>query len=141
MSWDIYIMKFPASIKKVADVPDDFQGKPLGKRSEIIAQICAVVLDADFSNPEWGDLDGNGFSIEFNMGSSEITDSILLHVRGGGNPTPVIAAVLDRLQLRAIDCQAGEFFDIATARASFDSWQRYRDQIVGRAPPKLGTKG
>jgi hypothetical protein len=131
MSWDIYIQNFPTTAKRVADIPDNFQPRSLGQRGELIAQIREVVPRADFSNPDWGVFDGDGFSIEFAMGSDEVCRSITLLVRGGGSPAPLIGALLDRLQLRGIDCQTSEFFDVEAARASFGSWQRYRDQIIG----------
>ena len=136
MSWDIYIQGFPASAAKVADIPDDFQPRSLGQRADLIAQIREVVPSADFSRPDWGVFEGNGFSIEFSMGAEEICRSITLLVRGGGTPAPLIGALLDRLRLRGIDCQTGEFFDAEAAKASFGSWQRYRDQIIGGSDGK-----
>ena len=130
MSWDIHIQDFPATAEKVADIPDDYQPSSLGKRADLIAQILDIVPSTDFSNPDWGVFEGDGYSIEFQMGSEEICRSITLLVRGGGSPTPLIAALLDRMKLRGIDCQTSEFFDVEAARASFGSWQRYRDQIV-----------
>jgi hypothetical protein len=131
MSWDILIQDFPATARTVADIPDDFQPQPIGLRADLIAKISDVVPAANFSNPEWGVFDGDGFSIEFNMGNDDVCGCISLMIRGGGGPTPLVAALLDRLQLRGIDCQTGEFFDIEAARASFGSWQQYRDQILG----------
>ncbi|HEV2693127.1 MAG TPA: hypothetical protein VG347_09560 [Verrucomicrobiae bacterium] len=124
-------MNFPATAQKVADIPDDFKPTPLGSRADLISQIRELVPHADFSKPDWGVFDGDGYSIEFQMGSAEICKSMTLLVRGGGSPAALVGALLDRLQLRGIDCQTGEFFDIEAARASFGSWQRYRDQIIG----------
>ena len=131
MSWDIYIQDFPATAKVVADIPDDFQPRSLGPRAHLIAQIRDVVPSVDFSKANWGVFEGDGFSIEFQMGDEDVCSGITLMVRGGGSPTPLVAALLDRLQLRGIDCQSSEFFDVEAARASFGSWQRYRDQIIG----------
>jgi hypothetical protein len=135
MSWDIYIDGFPDSIKRVADIPDDVKLRPLGKRSDLIAQIREVAPQADFSNPEWGILEGDGFSIEFMMGAEEVLrGGFTLFVRGGGNPAPLIASILNGLDLRGIDCQTSEFFDLEAAQASFGAWQRYRDQVLGQHP-------
>ena len=124
-------MKFPATAQRVADIPEDFQPAPLGARADLIMQIREVLPEADFSNPEWGVFEGDGFSIEFQMGDEDFCQSIMLLVRGGGTPAPLIGALLDRLKVRGIDCQRSEFFDVEAARASFGSWQRYRDQILG----------
>lgn len=127
MSWDIYIMNFPSSVKRISDIPDDFEPVPLGERADLIRQIRNVLPDADFFHPEWGDFVRDGCSIEFNMGFETVCSSIMLHVRGGGDPASLIAALLDRMKLRAIDCQTGEFFDFEQAKTSFGSWQLYRD--------------
>jgi hypothetical protein len=134
MSWDIYIQDFPLTARSVVDIPGDYHPSPLGNRSELIARIREVVPSADFSNPDWGVYEAHGYSIEFNMGSSEICGSVMLSVRGGGDPVPIIGRLLDHLQTRGIDCQSGEFFDTETARESFGAWQRYRDQVVGINP-------
>ena len=132
MSWDISIQDFPADAKQVADIPDDFQPKPLGARSSLIEKIEEVFPDADFSDPAWGILDRADFSIEFNIGEDEICEDLMLHVRGGG-PAAVTAIdeLLARLELRAIDCQTDEFFSVAAAEASFADWQAYRDKVIG----------
>jgi hypothetical protein len=131
MSWDIYIQDFPVSAKTVAEIPDDFQPRSAGMRADLIFKIREVVPSADFSNPDRGVFESDGFSIEFQMGDGDHCRSITFLVRGGGSPAPLVGALLDRLQLRGIDCQTGEFFDVEAARASFGSWQRYRDQIIG----------
>jgi hypothetical protein len=129
MSWDIYIQDFPATAKRVADIPSDFQARPLGRRSQLIAQIRDLVPSVNFSNPEWGVFEAEAFSIEFSMGADDICNSITLLVRGGGRPAPFIAGLLDRLRLRGIDSQTGEFFNMEAAKASFATWQQYRNQI------------
>ena len=51
MSWDIYIVAFPATIKNVADIPDDINPGPMGKRSDLITRIREVAPQPDFSDP------------------------------------------------------------------------------------------
>jgi hypothetical protein len=133
MSWDIYIQDFPQTATRVSDIPNDFQPNALGKRTELIAKIHDVVPSADFSNPEWGIFEGDGYSIEFVMGSSEVCTGISLFVRGGGSPASLIAALLERLKLRGIDCQTSQFFDVEAAKASYGQWQQYRDRVIEKS--------
>jgi hypothetical protein len=83
---------------------------PIGKRAEIIAKIIDVVPDADFSDPAWGTIQGQGWSIELNMGTSEDCKSFAFHIRGRREAANVVGAVLDHLKLRAVDAETGEFF-------------------------------
>lgn len=131
MSWDISIMDLPGDAASVADIPDDFQPEPLGQRAELIAAIRDVAPTADFADPSWGELSTPDFVIEFNMGSDEVVDSIMLHVRGGGPVVCFIDALLTRLGRRAIDCSEGEFFRPKSSSESFRAWQAYRDRVIG----------
>lgn len=131
MSWDILVMNFPLEAKKVEDIPDDFQPPLLGKRSEIIDGICDVFPTANFSDPSWGLIDGHNWSIEVSLGSDEECGSFSLHVRGGDAAVGAVAAILRRLNLRAIDCQTSEFFVAdESALDSFLEWKNYLDHII-----------
>src|ERR1700761_4265104 len=128
MSWDILIQDFPQGASDIDDIPDDYKPASLGARSEVIASIQQLLPEADFSDPSWGVLDREEFSIEFNIGNSDICHSIMLHVRGGGGAVATIERLLEHLHRRAWDCQAGDFFSSQAAMASFGEWQQYRDR-------------
>jgi hypothetical protein len=130
MSWDILIQDLPRDIASVADVPDDFRPQPLGLRSDVIAAICNLAPSSDFSDPTWGELVTPEFIIEFNLGTDEIIDSIMLHVRGGGAAPSFVAALLKGLDTRAIDCSTGELFNADAADRSFADWQAFRDNVL-----------
>ena len=132
MSWDISIMDLPTDADSVSDIPDDFQPEPLGARSELIAAIREVAPSSDFNDPSWGKLVTPDFVIEFNMVGGEIVDSLMLHVRGGDSAVAFIAALLDRLSRRAIDCSAGDFFDPSASAQSLRAWRDFRDRVIER---------
>lgn len=131
VSWDISIQDLPDGVATVADIPDDYRPKPLGHRSALIERIRGFAPTANFSDPAWGELVTPDFVIEFNMGSDEVADAIMLHVRGGGGAADFVGALLHDLGLRAIDCSEGEIFSYDTGDASFVRWQQYRDRIIG----------
>ena len=83
MSWDILAMDIPHEFKSVEEIPLDFKPEPLGARSAVIAKIKDVFPTADFSEPSWGLIDGDGWSIEVSMGKDEMCDGFALHVRSG----------------------------------------------------------
>lgn len=130
MSWDISILNLPASAVSIDDFPHDFQPPPIGTRAGVIAGILKTIPDVDFTDPSWGMLSRDGFSIEFNMGSEEICGSFMLHVRGGGDVMSLVDHLLKSLELRAIDCQTGDFFTTDTSDASFSEWRQFRDKVV-----------
>ena len=65
------------------------------------------------------------------MGSDEIVDCIALFVRGGDIAAGVVADIIGRLGLRALDASSGDFFDPATAVESLRRWRAYRDRVIG----------
>jgi hypothetical protein len=131
MSWDIFAYDFPRDAKSLEDLPAGFKPPSLGERSSVIAKIREVVPDVNFSNPAWGRIDRDGFSIELNMGRGEVCDGFAFHVRGGAGAVAVVAAILNHLDLRAVDAQTGGFFVAGQASVeSFRKWQAYRDQVA-----------
>lgn len=128
-------MDLPNDVASVADIPDDFQPEPLGERAALIAAIRDVAPSADFTDPAWGELVTPAFVIEFNMGSEEVVDSMMLHVRGGGPVVDFIDALLTHLGRRAIDCTEGEFFNSPASGESLRAWQAYRDRVVDGPGP------
>jgi hypothetical protein len=131
MGWDLLIQDFPAHARTVDEIPDSFNPAPLGLRAAIIQKILNVVPFADFSDPAWGTIDGEGFSIEVNCGADEFVNSFALHVRGGDPAATCVAAILDRLGVRAVDTSTGAFFNPADAVASLRRWSTYRDRVIG----------
>jgi hypothetical protein len=129
MSWDIIAQDFP-DVQSVDDIADDFEPKPIGLRSEIIAKITKAFPSANFSDPSWGLIEFEDGSIEVNIGEQEECDSFMLHVRGGDSAFLAIASILNAVGVRAIDCQTSEFFDASASQSSFSNWQEYRDKVV-----------
>jgi len=132
MSWDIFVQDFPSDAKSIEDIPDDFKPGSIGKTSDIIERIKEVVPTADFSNPAWGTIDGDGWSIEVNIDEEEDCHGFAFHVRGGDAVVGVIGAILQHLKLRAVDSESGDFLVAGPeAIASFRRWRTYRNQVVG----------
>ena len=103
-----------------------------GTRSEVIAKIKEVVPTANFSDPSWGLIDGGNWSVEVNIGDDEVCNGFALHVRGGDEAVGAIAAILQRIDLRAVVPGTDEFLVAGPkAIASFARWRAYRDRVVG----------
>jgi len=133
MSWDIFVQDLPPDAKSVADIPSGFRPESIGKRSMIIEGIKELVPTADFSDPTWGLIDGEDWSIEISIRPEEDCRGFVFHVRGGDAAAGTVAAILQHLQLRALDSQTGGFFVAgADAVESFRKWRIYRDKLTNR---------
>jgi hypothetical protein len=132
MSFDVFVQDLPRDARVVDDIPSDFVPQPIGQRADILAGILRAAPHADFSRPDWGNIDGPGYSIEVNLDLEDPVQSFAFHVRGGQEALLVIADILAELWLRAIapGTESG-FFDLSELGVAFSAWQRYRRQVVG----------
>jgi hypothetical protein len=59
------------------------------------------------------------------------TGLVALHIRGGDAAVGAVDAILQRLHLRALDAQTGNFFKAGPESIdSFRKWRAYRDQCL-----------
>jgi len=131
MCWDIFVHDFPSHLASAADIPDDFEPGPIGSRSDVSAKILEVFPGTDFTDPCWGVIDGAGWSFEVSIGKNEPCTGFALHVRGGDGAADAVAAILNRLEPRAIDMQTGEFFVAGEkARGFLSKWRAFRDRVL-----------
>ena len=133
MSWDVFVQEVPAGAQTLADIPNDFTPKAIGRRSRIIERIKQVVPFADFSNPAWGLIEGADFSVEVNLGSSEMVSSFAFHARGSDTAAGVISDILTHLNVKALDGGTGEFFDHVRAATGLRRWREYKAGVIGRS--------
>ena len=129
MSWDVFIHHLPASALCMADIPDDFEPLPLGRRADVLNAILSIFPDADASDPTWLTLRTSSYAIEFGTGTDEPVTGLTLHVRGDESVISPIAQLIERLGARAVDSFTGEFFDPVTAVESIRRWRAYVDEL------------
>jgi hypothetical protein len=133
MSWDVIVLDLPPEITSIGQL-ENYERRPLGSRSDLIAKISAIFPNADFSDPSCGVLRLPGCRIEFSMGmsSDDAVDYIAMRVRGGKECPDVVAQILDGLEMRAIDTSTCRVFEQDPARRSrgFESWQSFRSHVA-----------
>jgi hypothetical protein len=106
----IFIQDLPDLAKTVSDIPKDFKPRSIGTSDEIVEKIRRVVPYADFSDVEWGVIEGPTYSIEVNIRKAESVQSLALHVRGDTAADAVITEILGALGLRALDMNSATGF-------------------------------
>lgn len=139
MSWDVMVFHLREMPRSLEDLRDDAL-LPLGPAAEVRDAVSAVLLGVDWSDCTWGLYGGDGFSIEFNVGGDDPIQSMMLHVRGGGDAVADIMKLVVANGWAALDCSTSEFLD--PAAPSNDGWagfQTYRDKIV--RPPTGDAAG
>ena len=141
MSWDVFVMRLPAEVRSYDDL-ESFEGDPtlpLGTRADVIRQISAVFEETDWRDPAWGIWEGDEGSIEFNLGTDEEVDSIMLHVRADEAIVARIVQLVDTCGWRALDTTTTEFLASPKDTAGVSSWRAFRDRVLRRGGPSDGT--
>ncbi|MEU0487795.1 hypothetical protein ABZ249_01100 [Nocardiopsis sp. NPDC006139] len=135
MSWDVLLMRFPEDAVSVDDLSDDDPPPPIGPAAEVLHRIRTAFPETNLSDPTWGILEDreDGWSMELGIGSEDPVQSIMLHIRGGGDPVTPLRRMARLLDCRALDCSDGEFFSDEGGGESWEEFQAYRDQVIGRS--------
>lgn len=123
-------MNVPPEIVTRDDFPEDFSSE-LGPRSEVLSTLIAILPGLDLTDPTWGILEENDFSIEFNIGDDDPLDTLMLHVRGGDSAIHAIHHICEHTGWRAFDTTTGDFIDFAEDPAKgLRQWRASRNQVV-----------
>lgn len=111
MSWDIYIQDLPP-VSSMKEVPNDHVPKPIGKRTDVIKKIYEAIPNAEGEGNDWIFLrdEGVDMSIQVHMENLEEVRYLLVHVFDGDNSPKYVSKILEKLELRALDTETGEFF-------------------------------
>jgi hypothetical protein len=122
-------MRMPLGAADVSQIPDDFELPVLGSAAEVRERIHQVLQAVDWDDPEWGRLEGMGWSMELNLGRDDPADSLMLHVRGGGDgAVEAVQLVAGALDADPVDMSTGA----PVVPAGWEEWQLYRDRTIGQ---------
>jgi hypothetical protein len=126
MSWDVVLLKTKINLVDKNANPDN-----LGKKDEIIERLTTLLPTLDYSDTSWGIFTDKNFSIEFNTGTDDIVETIMLHIRGGGDPLVIIKIICDSENWFALDCSTTEYIDTDNlSKESWENFQKFRDKII-----------
>lgn len=137
MSWDVMVMRFEGGTPNIAELESGARAPmPLGPAAEVRQAISRHLSSVDWSDPAWGIYDGDGFSIEFNAGSDDPIDSIMLHVRGGGDAIAAALSFAIPNGWSLLDCSSGDFINSENpSQEGWEGFQDFRDQVLDRLKP------
>jgi hypothetical protein len=125
MSWDVLLLK-----SKIDTTDMDAQPESMGDKEVLIQEFKKVSSDIDFGDKSWGIYFDGQTSIEINIGGNTKVDTIMLHIRGNGDPFSFIKATCDYFKWYALDCSTGQYIDFSSQSTdSWDRWQKFRDKI------------
>jgi len=112
MSWDIFIQDLP-DVRSMAEVPLDFNPRPIGDRDELVALIKEAIPFAEEQDSDWLFVKGDDIdlSIQLHFEEAGVVRYMVAHVHSGDQSAACVGALLRHLGLRAHDTATGELFD------------------------------
>ena len=132
MSWDAVLLR----TKDDAGEPWEAEELPLGKRADVLKAIMDVFPSAGWDNPTQLFYRDGDLSIEFKFQGRSPVGSILLEVRGEGDPVTPLLELATRNGWRLLDCSTSEFIDPKSP--SDTGYGGYRKLVRGIAKDKQG---
>ena len=137
MSWDVLILNLPPGTTVLEDVPDSTDVS-LGPLSQVLDRLRASLGgDIDLTDPTWGTMEGEAFSIEFNIGDKDPCESIMLHVRGDDSAVEPIRVLCESTRWRAFDTTTGELMEFESGtQPGLRQWRAFRDRVAPGGPVK-----
>lgn len=134
MSWDVSFFAAKVPPPPVTEMPNDWRGEDLGPLEEVRGKISASVPKVNWNDPSWGTLDGEGYSLEFNVGRDDPCYGFMVHVRGAGVAVRLLLAIGERWGWYLLDTSQGEWLHhLSDAEAGWVGFQQFRNRIVGRS--------
>jgi hypothetical protein len=109
VSWDVLILH-PES----ASAPEEGhpQLKPLGMADEVRRAVSRALPGIEWPEPLQGSYEGRAVSVRVELPSRGVVDSFALHLRGPGNPLPMLVRICRQNGWVAFDSVAGTFLDL-----------------------------
>ncbi|MEZ4705755.1 MAG: hypothetical protein R3A44_01035 [Caldilineaceae bacterium] len=136
MSWDVILMNVPSNVRSISELEDELP--ILGSKIEVLSILSSALPSINLSDPTWGVMDGDNFSIEFSIGDKDPIQTIMLFVRGSDDAVRVIEKVCQYSGWRALDTSLGDFISFEeNPAAGLQQWRAYRNQVFA----SLGESG
>lgn len=131
MSWDVLILNSDGTPEDLNSVPSGWMPIPIGEVSVVREQINRTIDNIEWSVPAWGSYQHEGLSIEFNLQDKGVVESFALHIRGQGDPIPIIATLCRENGWVAIDYYDSKMIDFdQDAHTRWKRFTDYRDDVL-----------
>ena len=136
MSWDVVILALPPGTRSFNDLPKDYDAS-LATISFVHSTLRELFPDINLTDPAWGVLVADTYSMEFNIGSEDPCRSIMLHIRGDEASLTPIRALCERTGWGAFDTSDGALMDFsADPGKGLRAWRAYREQVAPGSPER-----
>lgn len=138
MSWDLFVFSAETAMGAgpagEAVFADDFQPMPIGPLRQVRSDLSAVFPAIDWTEPGWGSLDAEGYSLEFSLGAEDPCLTLMIHARGAA--TPAILKLIDATGWHVLDMSSGKWINLSSdPDAGRQLFEAYLQSVLPSPPP------
>jgi hypothetical protein len=133
MSWDAVLLRIKGKWRPVEEVGDD-EYLPLGKRKDVLSAIMEAFPTAAWETPTQLFYRDGDLSIEFVPQGRNPIESMIVEVRGEGDPIPPLVQLATSNGWVLLDTSTSEFID--PGEPSDEGYAGYRKLVIGIAAPE-----
>ncbi len=139
MSWDIFVIASERPPTPATELPDEEsdsaeEGQPLGTCETVRRKLSVIAPKIDWSDPAWGVLLQDDYSIEFNMGEADPCTSMMLHVRGSAKGDELFELLRKIFEVKGwygYDTTQSQWFHLGADPAKgFSEFTTFRDRVT-----------
>jgi len=122
MNWDIVLYAASAPPPPAAQAGAAWGLLSMGTTEEVRRHVRLASPQVDSSDPAYGTVDGPGYLVEFNLGSDEPVDSLLVHISGTTQASRFVQDFVEETGWYAFDTRVGEWLHHLPDPSMADEW-------------------
>lgn len=131
----------PAGAALSRDAEGEAVAPPLGAADEVRAKIARSLPETDWSDPSWGTLEADEYTIEFNLAVKEHVRGLTCYIHGGASVLEPIARLCRDHGWSAFDTTTGKLLDPdAPSSEGVEAFNDFRSSVTAELirPPEAG---
>ena len=141
MSWDLIVFAKDTPTrsdeKGLASFEDGWEATDIGTLEEVPREISRAFPETNWSDPTWGLLAGDSFSLEFSLGRKEPVNTFSIHARGSA--TDAVLHMISVTGWKVLDVQTTQWLnDAEDPDRGRRLFQNFLDTVIEEhhAPPE-----
>ena len=109
MSWAVYAVRGPGGVRRLDDMPMDYEPPSVGTATDVVAAVREVVPDVDTSKPSWLALRSPDYDVEMTIGKGVEVRDITFYLNDGPRSIPIVMDISRKLGVTPYDTESGDF--------------------------------
>lgn len=130
MSWDVLFQDLPKNIISMEEIDENFVPEMLCTKNYYVKMMKTLFQNADYTDLSWITIEEDEYFIEFNSGSNEEIESLMLHIKGKKVPIEIIKKIVEYTGWKAIDASENEIMDLENYEFNDEEFEDMKIKVI-----------